>query len=134
MYEAEKRMADLIQSFAILAILIACLGVFGLATFMAQRRLREVGIRKVLGANIGQIVLLFSRPFAFMILMAGLLALPLSWWLMSQWLESFAYTIDLSPVVFAGALLLVIGLTALSIAYETFKSATLNPVRHLRDE
>ena len=134
MYVGEKRMASLTRVFSILAILVACLGVFGLASYMAERRNREIGIRKVLGASVSNILVLLSRTFVFMLIISTIIAIPVAWYLMSSWLQNFVYHIDLVWWIFAGAVGLVSILTIITISYETLKAARLNPAEYIRDE
>ena len=134
MYRAESRLSALVRAFAILAIFIACLGLFGLAAYEMERRTKEVGIRKVLGASSSGLLLRFSRQFLWLVGVAFLLAVPLTWYLMDRWLENFAYQIQLGAGVFllAGGIAL---LTAwLAIAYHAWLAARSNPVEALRYE
>lgn len=133
-YEAEQRAGTLFGVFAGLAIIIACVGLFGLAAYTASLRTKEIGIRKVLGATVWTVVLLLSKDFTKLILIAFVLAVPLGWYMMSQWLEGFAYRTTLSPLTFllAGTVALVISL--LTVSYQSIKAAVRNPVRSLRSE
>jgi hypothetical protein len=133
-YVSEQRVSLLSQFFAGLAILISCLGLFGLATFNAEIRTKEIGIRKVLGASVENVVLLLSKDFLRLILIAILVAFPLAWWAMNVWLNGFAYHISISPWLFviAGAAIVVIALATLS--YQSIKTAIMNPVKSLRSE
>lgn len=134
MYVSENRVALLSRYFAGLAILISCLGLFGLAAFNAEMRTREIGIRKVLGASVSNVMLMLSRDFIRLILLAILISFPLSWWAMHTWLEGFAYHIRLSPWIFvvAGFSLLVI--TFFTLSYQSIRTALMNPIRSLRTE
>ncbi|MEO1449398.1 MAG: FtsX-like permease family protein, partial [Bacteroidota bacterium] len=134
MYTTEKRLADLTQVFAILAIIVACLGVFGLAAYLAERRAREIGIRKVLGASVANILLLLSRTFVITVLVACVIAVPVAYFLMSEWMQNFVYHVDLSWWMFLVAILGVLGLTLLTSSYETLRVALSNPIKHIRDE
>jgi ABC-type antimicrobial peptide transport system permease subunit len=134
LYAAEQRVGILSRYFAIIAILISCLGLFGLAAFTAERRIKEIGIRKILGATDMRIVGLLSADFTKMVLVAIIIALPVSYFIGLKWLESFAYRIDLEWWYFSSA-----GLTALLIAWltvgaKTFKAAQINPTECLRSE
>jgi len=133
-YEADQRAGTLFGVFAGLAIIIACVGLFGLAAYTASLRTKEIGIRKVLGATVWTVVLLLSKDFTKLILIAFVLAVPLGWYMMSQWLEGFAYRTTLSPLTFllAGTVALVISL--LTVSYQSIKAAVRNPVRSLRSE
>ncbi len=133
-YVAEQRVAVLSQYFAGLAILISCLGLLGLAAFTAERRRKEIGIRKVLGASEVGIVYLLSGDFTKMVVMAIALALPISWLIIRQWLEHFAYRIDLEGWYFAGAGLITLFIAWLTVSSQAFKAARINPVHCLKDE
>jgi putative ABC transport system permease protein len=134
MYKGEQRIGVLFNAFAFVAILISCLGLFGLATYTAETRTKEIGIRKVLGANVGNIVALLSKEFVKLVLIANVIAWPLAWWVMHRWLEDFAYRIDLSWQVFvlAGVAALLIAL--ITVSYQALKAALANPVKSLRTE
>lgn len=133
-YAAEQRVATLSSYFASMAILISCLGLFGLATFTAERRLKEIGIRKALGSSSSNIVLLLSGDFTKMVLISIGLGLPASYWLLDQWLQRFALHIDLSVwyFVLAGAVALLIAW--LTVASQAIRAANVNPVKCLRDQ
>ncbi len=134
MYSTEKRLSGLTQVFALLAIIVACLGVFGLAAYLAERRAREVGIRKVLGASISSLMFLLSRTFVITVVIACLIAIPVAHYLMSQWMQNFVYHVDLVWWLFAGAALGVLVLTLLTSSYETLRVAMSNPIKHIREE
>ena len=133
-YLSELRVATLSQYFAGLAIIISCLGLFGLATFTAERRLKEIGIRKVLGSGNVRIISLLTKDFTKMVLVAILIALPISYLLTTNWLDSFALRIDLEWWFFVGASLLVILISWLTVAFQTLKVASVNPVHCLKQE
>jgi putative ABC transport system permease protein len=133
-YETEVRVAMLARYFSGLAILISCLGLFGLAAFTAQRRQKEIGIRKVVGASVGGIAVMLSAEFLRLVLIAILIAFPLSWWAMSEWLRGFAYRIDIGGFVFVEAAVGVSLITVLTIGYQAIRAALANPVRTLRSE
>ena len=128
-YITETRVASLSRYFAGLAILISCLGLFGLATFTAQRRQKEIGIRKVIGASVKGITAMLSADFLKLVLIAVLIAFPLAWWFMNQWLQSFAYRIHIGADVFLSAGGSVILITILSISFQAIKAAIANPVK-----
>jgi putative ABC transport system permease protein len=134
MYATEQRLGRLFSAFAGLAILVACLGLFGLASFTAERRTKEIGIRKILGATVTSIVALLSKDFLKLVLIAFVIAAPLSYFAMNRWLEDFAYRIEIGPGIFllAGALALLIALT--TVSYQSIKAALANPVKSLRYE
>lgn len=133
-YGPERRLAGLFWAFGIIAVIIACLGLFGLAAFTAERRVKEVGIRKVLGADTTSIVKLLSRDFAVLVVIAFVIAAPIAWWAMSRWLDDFAYHITLGPGIFLlagfGALLVALA----TVSYHAFRAANTDPVRSLRSE
>lgn len=133
-YVGERRVATLSRYFAGLAILISCLGLFGLATFNAEIRTKEIGIRKILGASVSNIVMLLSKDFIRLILIAILIAFPLSWWLMSQWLNNYAYHINIGVGVFFIAGVSIILIAMLTISYQSLKAAITNPVRSIKSE
>ncbi len=134
LYAAEKRVAILSRYFAILAVLISCLGLFGLAAFTAERRIKEIGIRKILGSSEIGIFYLLSGDFTKMVLVAILIALPLSYHLTRQWLENFAFHIDLEWWLFASSGVLALLIAWLTVGIHTFKAARANPVECLKDE
>jgi putative ABC transport system permease protein len=134
LYQGDTRLGQMFSSFAALAILVACLGLFGLATFNAQRRTKEIGVRKVMGGSVWSIVLLLTNDFSKLVLLSNLIAWPVAYFTMNNWLQNFAYRIDLTPLVFIGS-----GLIALCIAWVTVggtaaKAATQKPVLALRYE
>lgn len=133
-YDTEKRAGKIFGVFATLAIAIACVGLFGLSAYTANLRTREIGIRKVLGASAGNIMLLLSKDFAKLILIALLLAVPLAWYSMENWLQSFAYRITIGPGIFLIAALIAILIAGLTISYHALKAAVINPVKSLRSE
>lgn len=132
-YAAEKRVSTLSKYFAALAILISCLGLFGLASFTAERRLKEIGIRKVLGSSVMGIVYLLSGDFARIVFTAVALAIPLSYFATKQWLANFAYRIELEWWYFFGAAVITLVIALLTVATQAFKAARVDPVRCLRD-
>jgi putative ABC transport system permease protein len=133
-YVAEQRVAVLSRYFAGLAILISCLGLFGLAAFTAERRLKEIGIRKILGSSNFGIVRLLSADFTKMVLMAIVIALPISYFIAAKWLESFALRIDLAWWYFAGAGCLALLIAWFTVSLQTVKAANVNPTECLKDE
>lgn len=133
-YAAEQRVASLSRYFAGIAILISCLGLFGLAAFTTERRLKEIGIRKILGSSDFQIVRLLSNDFSKMVLVAILIALPCSYYLVSSWMEKFAYRIDLEWWFFVGAGALALLVVWFTVGLQTIKAARINPAQCLRDE
>jgi putative ABC transport system permease protein len=133
-YQAEMQFGQVFSLFSGLAIFIACLGLLGLISFTASQRTKEIGIRKVLGANVTQIIVLLSKDFLKLVLVAIVLAVPLAWYLMDQWLTNFAYRTDIGTGVFtlAGAAALLIALS--TVSYRAYRAASANPVESLRTE
>ncbi len=134
MYSAEQRIGKIILIFSVLAILIACLGLFGLSIFIAEQRTKEIGIRKVLGANVGGIVQLLSKDFIKLVAIAFVIAAPLAWYCMTQWLKDFAYRIDISWWIFLLAGVLAIVIAIATVSFQAIKAALMNPVKSLRTE
>ncbi|EMR02752.1 ABC transporter permease [Cesiribacter andamanensis] len=134
MYRAEQQVGQITLIFTALAIVVACLGLFGLSTFIAERRAKEIGIRKVLGASVEGLVQLLSKEFLRLVLIAFLIASPLAWWAMHTWLQDFAYRIDLSWWIFAGAGILALIIALATVSVQALKAATANPVKNLRTE
>ena len=134
LYKTDSRTSSLILIFSVIAILISCLGLLGLAAFTARQRFKEIGIRKVLGATVTNILTLLSRDFIRLVLVSILLATPIAWWAMHSWLQDFAYHIPLSPWVFAVADLLAIVIAVLTIASQSIRAAISNPVQSLKTE
>ena len=134
MYENETKIAGLTEKFSALAIFITCIGLYGLASFMAQQRTKEIGIRKALGSSSGQVLVLLLRVFGKLLLIASVIAIPVTYLLTSKWLERFVYQTPLSPFVFIGSLLLIAVITLLTVGFETWRAARANPVDSLRHE
>jgi ABC-type antimicrobial peptide transport system permease subunit len=133
-YAAELRVGILSKYFAGLAILISCLGLFGLTAFTAQKRQKEIGIRKVIGASVPSLVAMLSMDLLKQVLVAILIAVPISWWIMNQWLNGFAYRIPIGMGVFLIAGFSIITITFLTVSYQSIKAAFRNPVTSLRSE
>ena len=133
-YKQEEQLAQLYKIFAAIAIFLSCLGLYGLASFMAVQRIKEVGIRKVLGASAGNIVYLFSKEFILLILIAFLIATPLAWYFMHQWLQDYVYRINISWWLFAAGGLGAILIALLTVSFQAIKAAIANPVKSLRTE
>lgn len=133
-YDRDDRFGKVFTLFTFLAIFIASLGLLGLASFMTIQRTKEIGIRKVLGSSVNGIVLLLSKGFIQLVLIANVIAWPLAWWLMNLWLESFPYRIELNPLLFLLAGLLVVLVAFLSVSIQTLKAARINPARTLKYE
>ena len=134
MYKAEEKLASLIWIFTIMAIVVGCMGLFGLAAFSAEQRTKEIGIRKVLGASLVNIIGLLSKNFVVMVLVSCGLAFPLAWWAMNKWLEDYTYRIQISWWVFllAGVAALLVAL--ITVSFQAIKAAVANPVKSLRTE
>ncbi len=133
-YRAEQKIGSILGIFAGLTIFVACLGLFGLATFTAEQRTKEIGVRKVLGASVASIVTLLSRDFLKLVLIAIVIASPIAWYAMNRWLQDFAYKIDIEWWVFVGAGLLAVGIALLTVSFQSVKAALMNPVNSLRSE
>ena len=134
MYRTELRLGQILNAFSLLAVFVACLGLFGLASFTAQKRTKEIGIRKVLGAPVHTLILLLSGESARLVLISNLMAWPLAYWTMNRWLNDFAYRIDLEPEVFLWGGLLGLVIALLAVSYQAVQAATANPVEALRYE
>ena len=134
MYDTETRAANLFNIFAVLSIIIACLGLFGLATFTAEQRSKEIGIRKILGASVSGIISLLSREFLQLVVVALLIASPLAYYLMNRWLENFVYHIEIRWWVFLLAGLLAVLIAFVTVSLQSIKAALSNPVQALRNE
>jgi len=134
LYKQETRVGNIFAGFTVLAIFVACLGLIGLASFMVEQRTREIGIRKVLGATMTQVMALFSKDFILLIMTGYLISAPLAWYIMSKWLENFAYRIEIqwSLFILAGVITLFIAL--LTVSFQAVKAAKLDPARSLRSE
>jgi putative ABC transport system permease protein len=133
-YNAEQKLGRLFVASAAVAILIACLGLFGLVSFTAQQRVKEIGIRKVLGASVTDITSLLSKDFVKLVGIAIVIAAPVAWWLMQKWLQDFAYRTPISWWIFlaSGGLALLLALATVSV--QAVKAARTNPVKNLRAE
>ena len=133
-YEAENKTGTLLAIFASLTIFIACLGLFGLVTFTAEQRTKEIGIRKVLGASVGGIVRLLSKEFLKLVFVAIIIATPVAWLAMNNWLQDFAYRINISWWMFGIAGLVAILIALFTVSFKAIKAAIANPVKSLRTE
>ncbi len=133
-YEAEQKTGKILGIFAGLTIFVACLGLFGLATFTAEQRTKEIGIRKVLGASVSGVVALISKDFLKLVCIAFLIASPIAWYIMNKWLQDFAYRINISAWVFVIAILLAVMITIITVSFQAIKAALANPVKSLRTE
>ena len=134
LYQKDQKFSKVIQYFTLLAIFIACLGLLGLASFTAERRTKEIGVRKVLGATTGNLVLLISKDFTMLVAVAFLIAAPIAYFTASRWLQEFAYRTDIGPGIFIMAGLIALGIALVTVGYHAVKAALTNPVRSLRYE
>ncbi|MDT0678608.1 ABC transporter permease [Autumnicola musiva] len=134
LYRADLRTGTLFNIFSILAIFVSCLGLFGLTTYTAELKKREIGIRKVLGASIAQITNLLSKDFLKLIFISSIIAIPVGWYLMQFWLQNFAYKTSLDWWIFAGAGLLTLGIALITVSFQSIKAALQNPVKSIRTE
>jgi ABC-type antimicrobial peptide transport system permease subunit len=134
LYRSERRIGMIVRYFALLAIFISCLGLFGLSAFMAERRTKEIGIRRVLGASFMEIVFLLSKEFTRCVLLANAIAWPVAYFIMNKWLENFAYRTQPKAVIFLGSALLVLAIALLTVSFQSIKAATANPADSLRYE
>ena len=133
-YSQEQRLSASYKVYTILAILISCLGLYGLVSFMALQRTKEVGIRKVLGASVAHIVYLFSREFTVLILVAFLIAAPVAWWMMHDWLQHFVYRVPMNGWIFFFAILISLGIAWITVGYKSIRAALVNPTQSLKTE
>jgi len=133
-YESESKQASLINYFTIIAIIISCLGLFGLATFTTEQRRKEIGIRKVLGASVSGLVTLLSKDFLRLVIIAVIIASPLAWYAMHKWLQNFAYQTSITWQVFALTALIAVVIAFVTISFQAIKAAIVNPVRSIRTE
>jgi putative ABC transport system permease protein len=134
LYQSEQNTGKIFVSFASFAIFIACLGLFGLVTYAAEQRTKEIGIRKVLGASVTNIVSMLSNDFVKLVGIAAVIAFPIAWWAMNNWLQGFAYRTSISWWVFAVAGLLAIFITVVTVSFRAIKAALMNPVTSLKAE
>jgi putative ABC transport system permease protein len=134
MYKEDERTQKILLFASVLAVLIACLGLFGLAAFMAEQRTKEIGIRKVLGASVSGLILLFSKEFIKWVLVANLIAWPVAYYATHRWLQSFAYKASIGIGTFIISGLLALAIALLTVSYQSIKAALANPVESLRYE
>lgn len=134
LYASEQRVVVLSQYFAGLAIIISCLGLFGLVAFTAQKRQKEIGIRKVIGASVPNVVMLLSKDFLQLVLIATAIAFPLAWWALNSWLQSFAYRVNIGIPAFALTGAIIIAITIFTISFQAIKAALMNPVIAIKAE
>jgi putative ABC transport system permease protein len=134
MYNSEEKLSELLWIFTIMAIIVGCMGLFGLAAFSAEQRTKEIGIRKVLGANVIDIVGLLSINFVVLVIIASLIAFPIAWWAMNNWLKDFPYRIEIGWWMFAVAIAAALAIALLTVSFQSIKAAIANPVKSLRTE
>jgi putative ABC transport system permease protein len=134
LYRGERRQAQLLTTFSLLAVAIACLGLYGLASFSTIRRTKEIGIRKTLGASVGNIVGLLTAEFGLLVVIANIVAWPIAYFAMQRWLSEFAYRIELGPFVFVASGLLALAVAALTVAAVASRAARAKPLTALRYE
>jgi len=134
LYKGEQQMGSLFNAFAIIAIFISCMGLYGLSAFMAEQRTKEIGVRKVLGASVFNLVYLLSTGFTRLILIAIVIAVPIAWFAVNKWLSGFAYRVDVGWMIFLMASLGALAIAWLTVSYESLKAAIVNPIKSLRTE
>ncbi len=134
LYRAEMRLGKLFTSFSVFAIMISCLGLFGLASFMAERRTKEIGVRKVLGASVSNLTLLLSKEFSKWVIISNLFAWPAAYFLMNQWLVDFAYRIEFPIWIMPLAGIVALGIALLTVSFQTVKASLLNPIKAIKHE
>ena len=134
LYKAEQKSSVLISIFAGIAILVSALGLLGLVAFAAEQKVKEIGIRKVLGATVSHIVSLLSKDFLRMVIIASIIAFPIAWWAMNKWLQDFAYRITLSWWIFFAAAGIAMLIALITVSFQSIKAAMANPVKSLRSE
>jgi putative ABC transport system permease protein len=133
-FSQEERVGTLAGIFAVLAIFISCLGLFGLASFMAERRTKEIGIRKVMGANVATLWKMLSKDFVVLVLLSCLIAMPVSYYFMQNWLQKYEYHTEISWWIFLVTCLAAFVITLITVSYQALKASMMNPVNSLRSE
>jgi putative ABC transport system permease protein len=134
MYKSEDKLSTLLWVFTIMAIVVGCMGLFGLAAFSAEQRTKEIGIRKVLGASVMSIVAMLSKNFLKPVLIASVIAFPVAWFLMNKWLQDFPYRVNISWWIFGIAAIAALVIALITVSFQTIKAAISNPVKSLRAE
>jgi putative ABC transport system permease protein len=134
LYRADEKVGRIVGIFSLLAIIVACFGLFGLASFAAEQRTKEIGIRKVLGASVSGIIFLISREFTKWVLIANILAWPVAYFSMNRWLQNFAYKMSLSPWIFILSGFLAFFIALATVSYQSIKAAVSDPINSLRYE
>jgi putative ABC transport system permease protein len=133
-YEYDERLSKIISNFAFIAILIGCLGLFGLSSFMAARKTKEIGIRKALGASDRTIFIMLSKEFIKWVALSIIIACPFAWFIMNRWLQSFAYRTNISIWIFLLSAVMAFSISFITVAWHAWKTARINPIDSLRDE
>jgi putative ABC transport system permease protein len=134
LYNAELRLGKIMDVFSGIAMLLACLGLFGLSSYAAQQRIKEIGIRKVLGASARNITVALSKDFVGLAIVAIVIAFPVAWWATNKWLQDFSYRTDINWSIYVAAGLVTMLLTIITVAFQAIKAAIANPVKSLRTE
>ena len=134
MFLGEMLIGKLSRVFAVLAIIISCLGLFGLAAYTSERRTKEIGVRKVLGASVTSITGLLSKDFVKLVFIASIIAFPVAWWAMHDWLQNYRYRIEIDWWIFLAAAMLAMLVALITISFQAIKAAVANPVKSLRTE
>jgi putative ABC transport system permease protein len=133
-YATEAKTGSILNLFSLLIIFVACLGLFGLATYTAEQRTKEIGIRKVLGASVKGLAGLLSVDFLKLVAISCLISFPIAWWMMNDWLQSYPYRVEISWIIFLVAGLLALFIALLTVSFQAIKAAMANPVESLRSE
>jgi putative ABC transport system permease protein len=133
-FEVEQKLGRIFMTFTVLSLLIACLGLFGLAAFNAQMRTKEIGIRKVMGASVRQITYRLTKDFLKLVGIAIIIALPVGWFVMNKWLEDFSFRIDIPLWIYALSTFSAILISILTVSYQSIKAALVNPIKSLKTE
>jgi len=133
-FDKEHRISSLVSWFAGLAIFVSCLGLFGLSAYMAENRRKEIGIRKILGASIFDIISLLSKEFMVLVTISLAIALPIAWWVMNQWLANYAYRTDIPWWLLVSVAALTIGIALATVSFQAIKAAIANPVNAIKNE
>jgi ABC-type antimicrobial peptide transport system permease subunit len=134
MYRTEERISTLLKYFAILAVFIACLGLFGLASFTAEQRTKEIGIRKILGASAQKITVMLCKEFFILVIIANVLAIPAAYLLMKNWLQGYAYRTDLNGFIFLATMAAALTIALITVSFQAVRAALANPADSLRYE
>jgi putative ABC transport system permease protein len=134
MYKTEEKLSALLSIFTVLSVVVGCLGLFALSAFSAEQRVREIGIRKVLGANVTGIVGLLAKNFLLLVLIACVVASPIAWWAMSSWLDDFPYRVSLGAGTFMIATIAALFIALVTVSFQSIRAAMTNPVRSLRTD